>query len=318
MAHDSRQRSLFEDLEPPERRHRARPAGPPRPDSRPAVPPRAAIPPRPAQPAARSSAIARTALAVPARCEVPAGLVLRLADRDADLHRFVRALDRHLPSRLDRVTLTDNRSRFLSARPSRGRLFGRSRLALRLHWGFALAPGAVLGEVAAFLAERGERRRQALETLRGYFQEFQEPGVRQRSRRRLALDPYGEHHDLIALRDQVNQRYFGGRLEVPITWGREPGRQRQRSIHLGTYDFERNLIRIHRRLDHPKVPRLVVASVVHHELLHAAMPAETVRGRRRLHPPEFRRREQAFARQREAQEWIRANLPWLLRATGPR
>lgn len=254
---------------------------------------------------------------VPERCEVPLHVLLPLLQHEADLRAFLRALDRHLPSRLERVTLTDNRSRFLSAQTARHRMLRRPRLSLRLHWSFAIAPDEVLREVGVFLGERGERRRRALESLRDYFAEFQGPAARQqRARRRVVLDPHGEHHDLVALRNEVNRHYFGGRLEVPITWGREPTRRRQRSIHLGTYDFERNLIRIHRRLDHPDVPRHVVASVVHHELLHAAMPAETVRGRRRLHPPEFRRRERAFAHYREAQEWIRLNLPWLLRGTG--
>lgn len=247
---------------------------------------------------------------------MPAGLVVRLAARRPDLRRFVTALERHLPARLDQVTLTDNRSRFLSARPAgRKPLFGRAPLALRLHWGFALAPEKVLAEVGAFLGQRGDRQRHALEVLRNYFERCQPPGERRRARRRMVLQPRGEHHDLAALRNEVNRRYFGGRLDVPITWGKEPGRHRLSSIHLGTYDFEGKVIRIHRRLDHPRVPRLVVASVVHHEMLHAAMPATTVGGRRRLHPPEFRRREQAFTRHREAQAWIHSHLRWLLRGS---
>jgi hypothetical protein len=249
---------------------------------------------------------------------VPAGLVFRLAARRPDLRRFVTALERHLPGRLEEVTLTDNRSRFLSARPAgRRTLFGSVPLALRLHWGFALAPEKVLAEVGAFLGQRGDRQRRALAALRSYFERFAPPAPRGRAARRgLVLQPRGEHHDLTALHDEINRRYFGGRLAVPITWGKEPLRRRLRSIHLGTYDFERKVIRIHRRLDHPRVPRLVVASVVHHEMLHAAMPATTVDGRRRLHPPEFRRREQAFARHREAQAWIHTHLQWLLRGGG--
>lgn len=312
MATEPRQRSLFDELEPPAQR----PSAPPR-GSRGGGGASPGSAPRPAEAAtAARTAAARGGLPVPKRCEVPLHLRLPLIAHAADLEGFVSALDRHLPSRLEQVTLTDNRSRFLSARTARHRMLGRPRLALRLHWSFALAPDEVLREIGAFLGERGERRRRALSTLRDYFDDVRDPVARQRSRRRVALDPHGEHHDLVALRDEVNRRYFGGRLEVPITWGREPTGRRQRSIHLGTYDFDRNLIRIHRRLDHPDVPRHVVASVVHHELLHAAMPAETVRGRRRLHPPEFRRRERAFAHYREAQEWIRLNLPWLLRGTG--
>jgi len=313
VPRDPRQLRLFEDDEPSRARPKRRSnSASPRQNAR----KNAGFPARRSRPAAAPRAkkpAASAAFAAPSRCQVPAGLVLRLASRRPDLKRFVAALERHLPARLDQVTLTDNRSRFLSARPAgRKPPLGRAPLALRLHWGFALAPEKVLAEVGAFLGQRGDRQRNALAALRSYFDRFQPPAGRGR-RRGLVLQPRGEHHDLAALRDEINRRYFGGRLEVPITWGRELGRRRLSSIHLGTYDFERKVIRIHRRLDHPRVPRLVVASVVHHEMLHAAMPATTVGGRRRLHPPEFRRREQAFSRHREAQAWIHSHLRWLLR-----
>lgn len=257
--------------------------------------------------------------ALPSRCQVPPALWMKVAALGADLGAFVAALDRHLRGRLERVTLTDNRSRILSARPvGRRPVLGRPRLALRIHWGFALAPDPVLAEVATFLDRGGRRRKRALAALREHFEAFTRPrdgrdgAEPPRRRRRPVLRPRGAHHDLAELCDEINGRYFGGRLEVGITWGRRPTRKRRRTIHLGTYDHEQRVIRIHRHLDHPRVPRVVVASVVHHELLHAAMPAETVRGRRRIHPPEFRRRERGFEGFREAEAWIRANLPWLL------
>jgi hypothetical protein len=62
------------------------------------------------------------------------------------------------------------------------------------------------------------------------------------------------------------------------------------------------------------VPRLFVEAVVHHEMLHAQMPADESGGRRCLHGPEFRRRERelpAFAR---AEAWLGSNLSKLLRS----
>jgi hypothetical protein len=73
------------------------------------------------------------------------------------------------------------------------------------------------------------------------------------------------------------------------------------------------LVRLHPVLDHASVPRYVVASVVHHEMLHAEMGVETRNGRRRVHPPEFRRREREFEEYERAKGWIEKNLGGLLR-----
>lgn len=134
-------------------------------------------------------------------------------------------------------------------------------------------------------------------------------------------------HDLEAIRDRVNHRYFGGRLEVAIAWsryGRPSGRRRRRgrarrsTLKLGSWSPRERLVRVHPVLDHPSVPELVVASIVHHELLHAEMGAELGEvviegGRRRLHTPEFRRREREFEHHAEARRWIRERLDELLR-----
>ncbi|HEX3129171.1 MAG TPA: hypothetical protein VH394_17690, partial [Thermoanaerobaculia bacterium] len=112
-----------------------------------------------------------------------------------------------------------------------------------------------------------------------------------------------------------------GRLSVEITWGRSSAvaaqrcrRGRTASLQLGSYSYEDNLIRIHRVLDDPGVPRTVVEAVVHHELLHADMPPEVHNGRRYFHTPEFRRRERLFRQLDRANAWIQEHLPELLRA----
>jgi hypothetical protein len=72
-------------------------------------------------------------------------------------------------------------------------------------------------------------------------------------------------------------------------------------------------VRIHPALDHPSVPRWVVESVVHHELLHADLDTVVSNGRRRLHTPEFRRREREFERHDDARRWVDRHLGALLR-----
>ncbi len=218
------------------------------------------------------------------------------------------------------MTLTDNRTRIVSARPSRS-----GGLDVRIHRSFVDAPDTTLKAVVTFLfrRRRDATRRQALRTIRDHFERHHPATVVAAKPRRLVLRPVGSCLDLRELRDAVNDRYFDGELEVQITWGRRHSasarksrRTRRRrgcgfSIRLGSWDERHKVVRIHRCLDHPDVPRYVVESVVHHEMLHAAIPPVVVGGRRRVHTPEFRRRERLFERHEEANRWIEKNLEWL-------
>jgi len=132
------------------------------------------------------------------------------------------------------------------------------------------------------------------------------------------LRPQGRCCDLAELAEEVKERYFAGDLAAGITWGRRRPRRRRRargrrvSLQLGSYHPEQDLVRIHPVLDQPWVPRFVLESVIYHELLHAALPARHEGGRRRVHTPEFRRRERLFPYLERAQAWIEENLSRLL------
>jgi hypothetical protein len=244
-----------------------------------------------------------------------------------DAPALLRRLARLTKGRLLAVVLTDNRRTILSVKPGRPR--DDSRLTLRIHRSFVGAPDEVLRAVATFVESRkgSDRAREALSVLRDHFSRHRGP-VRPAARRRLALDPLGESFDLRQLRDELNQRYFDGRLKVEITWGkggsgaaqscRGGRRTRKSTIQLGSYSFEDKLIRIHRALDQPTVPRYVVEAVVYHELLHAAIPPVVQNGRRFVHTPEFRRRERLFRHTTRAEQWVEEHLPELLRARGRR
>ncbi len=226
----------------------------------------------------------------------------------AEPSRRLRAL---MPGRLGSVTLTDNRSTIVSGRDAGG-----GRLNVRIHRCFAAAPDGTLAAVAAFLtsAKHSRARRAALAVIRAYF-EHHRPATAVPRRRRLVLRPVGATLDLREVRDELNRRYFDGALDVYVTWGRAPSRRRRRhnfSVRLGTYGHHNNVVRIHRCLDRADVPRYVVESVVYHEMLHAAVPPVTRNGRRRIHTPEFRRRERLFPHYRRAERWLERNLKRLV------
>ena len=249
---------------------------------------------------------------------VPALLPLPAAPADPNALRFhlLRKLNRLTGGRLRSLELTDNRRTILSVRA--GRTGNRAApLELRIHHSFTEAPEEVLQAVATFVeSKRGsDQAREALTLIREHF-----TGHRQAARiRKLVLQPVGVALDLREVFADLNERYFEGRVAAGITWGKSSiasrcGRRRSASLQLGSYSYEDRLIRLHRVLDHPEVPRYVVEAVVFHEMLHADMPPEIRGGKRLFHTPEFRRRERQYRNLTRAERWIGENMPELLRA----
>jgi predicted metal-dependent hydrolase len=237
---------------------------------------------------------------------------------DAPRLELQRALNRLTGGRLKALTLTENRRTILSVKPGGDR----TQLAVRLHQCFLGAPAEVLEAVATFLGSKKgtEPARQSLRVIRQHFAAQAELAGR-RAPRRATHRTMGVALDLREVADDLNTRYFDGRLKVAITWGRgagvtQPCRRRTRtsSLQLGSYSYEDNLIRLHRVLDQPRVPRHVIEAVVYHELLHADMPPVIHNGRRYFHTPEFRRRERLYRHLDKANRWIQEHLPELLRA----
>lgn len=228
------------------------------------------------------------------------------AGKAAELRRRLAEL---LSDDVASLTLTDNRSRIVSARQ------GPRGLEVRIHRSFVDAPPATLKEVAGLLdGARGSRRRRALAAIREHFEERGQPP--RPTRRRRTLEARGRHFDLGRIRDDLNRRFFGAGLDIEVTWGRTPMARRRRrrrgcgfSLRLGSYHADEGLVRVHRALDRGDVPLYVVESVVYHEMLHAVVPpVKGPDGRRQIHPPEFRRREREYPRHEEAERWLAANL----------
>ncbi len=239
------------------------------------------------------------------------------ADPGALRFQLLRHLNRLTGGRLRSLELTDNQRTILSVRA--GRLGGRAPLELRIHHSFTEAPAEVLEAVAAFVeSKRGsDRAREALVLIREHFSSH-----RAKARiRRLVLRPEGVAFDLREVMADLNERYFEGRLSAGITWGKSNTagsascrRRRTSTLQLGSYSYEDRLIRVHRVLDDPEIPRYVVEAVVYHELLHADMPPVIVGGRRHFHTPEFRRRERLYRNLGRAERWIGEHMADLLRA----
>ena len=102
----------------------------------------------------------------------------------------------------------------------------------------------------------------------------------------------------------VNEEYFEGRVSLSITWGTQSHRRIVKKRRLGSYDRDKNMIRISPILDRRTVPRYFVEFVVYHEMLHADIEIYKGRnGRRLIHTKEFRKREKLFKHYERAIAW---------------
>ncbi|MEQ8274187.1 MAG: hypothetical protein RMA76_05625 [Deltaproteobacteria bacterium] len=204
------------------------------------------------------------------------------------------------------VTLTKNRSTMISCRSKKGVVY------LRIHAIFAEAPEDVL--VAAVHYVTGNRTSPRDEAkIDAYIEKHRE--VVKRPAKEAILQPHGEVHDLEAMYDDMNARYFDGRITARITWSRALKNQKRRSMRLGSYCDETKIIRIHPALDQAFVPAYFVASVVFHEMLHEVhgAPEHPESGRREVHTPAFLADERKFADYERARKWEAKHLSRLLR-----
>jgi hypothetical protein len=123
----------------------------------------------------------------------------------------------------------------------------------------------------------------------------------------------GRFFDIQAIFDDLNKRYFDKKVRCTITWGRlvSPGKPR-RTIKVGSYILEHNLIRIHPGLDQQWIPLFYIQWVIFHEMLHVVHPINTVNGRRRFHTNAFARDERRFEDYDRAIIWEKRNVASLL------
>jgi len=119
--------------------------------------------------------------------------------------------------------------------------------------------------------------------------------------RKMLAPPSGTQHDLAAIFDDLNKRYFSGQIVRPrLGWSLRPSR-----TTLGHYDPAHGAIVLSCVLDQPHVERLAVEYVLFHEMLHLEFPAEHNGARRRIHTKKFREAERRFPELRAAKQLLR-------------
>ena len=169
------------------------------------------------------------------------------------------------------------------------------------------APNTVVEAAAAILLGKLYRRKPPKDLLHAY-REFSYAGStrtrlltqRQARARRTEHRPVGVHHDLDALFETLNRRYFENALAKPtLSWSKRVWRGL-----LGCFDPALQQIVINKQLDRDTVPPYVVEYVMYHEMLHVKHPMRFERCRRKSHSPEFRREEKKYADYAKAMKFL--------------
>lgn len=217
---------------------------------------------------------------------------------------LIDAVQAHIPGA--RIVITDNRTVLLSQQTKDGVR------TIRVHQMFLDAPAPVLIAVGAYLA-KGHKRDGAVVDA---FVDAQSH-LLSLAARPLAKDAHkGRIHDLLPMYLTLNDRYFGGTVDSELGWSQSgsPCRKKRRSITFGSYDARAKRIVLHPVLDQRDVPHLMVARVLHHEMVHAKIGDERgPSGQRIVHGRKFAAEEARFEGGGAADAWFDQHLDALLR-----
>lgn len=201
------------------------------------------------------------------------------------------------------LVFTSNRSTMMSWRERNGALI------LRLHQIFLQASIGEMSAVVEYIRDNDRDAAKLIDIFIAAHSHFAPVPV-------VAVKEVGEVHHLGRLFEQVNRLYFHTASTSKITWGASGSRTRRRSIQLGCYVPNLQLIRIHPCLDQSFVPDYYISGVIFHEMLHEVFGTEhsaTGSGRRSVHPPAFCALEETFPDFERCKQWEQNNLARLLR-----
>ena len=203
------------------------------------------------------------------------------------------------------VEMHDNRRVMISSRRRKGVLI------IRLHHMFLQADDRTIRALARFASKADSWSKNVVND----YIESHNHLITAEPKKRLDQNNTYKYHNLTNIFQELNEDYFKQKVQAEIGYGQagNPKGRRRRSILLGSYDSSARRITIHPALDQAKVPRVYVAYVVFHEMLHQVFPSRREAGRTIMHGPDFRRAERAFAGRREALLWFKKNEDTVLK-----
>jgi len=204
------------------------------------------------------------------------------------------------------LTITNNRHNMITCKWDNGVL------KVRVHHMFTLAGKREIRSLASFCKRPNKSNRTAINRYIAAHEHLIE------HKQTTAKPPkniltQGEHHDLAAAFEKVNAKYFKRACDSVITWGQASRNRRARSIRLGSYDVETNVIRLHPNLDAAWVPKYIIEALIYHEILHWLFRPRRDGARNVIHSRALLDAEQAHPHYEKTKIWIDNNIERLLR-----
>jgi hypothetical protein len=128
-----------------------------------------------------------------------------------------------------------------------------------------------------------------------------------------AAQTRGRIYDLREIFDSVNAACFNGSLSSFLRWGAPRSRTSCHMIKIDPAGNRVNLITIAGVYNLPNVPRYAIETIMHHEMLHIAVPPLRGNGRSVIHGSAFKTAEKKFKHYLEWRDWERTGLPLFTR-----
>jgi len=202
-----------------------------------------------------------------------------------------------------KLKINDNRSTMLSVR------WEPDCTKVSLHRMFLHAPQNVMQSLSCYI-------RQEDKVISRDIKAFIEAGLKKldysHTLDKSKLYCQGDIYNLKDLYDELNDEYFKGKLNLFITWFGKASQRNKTRITFGLYQDQLKLIKIHRLLDSPTIPKYVISYVIFHEMLHHVCPSYMdEKGVHRIHSKEFKLKETRYRYFDLAQDWIKAHQAYL-------
>lgn len=123
----------------------------------------------------------------------------------------------------------------------------------------------------------------------------------------------GVRYDLQEVFTSVNSAYFNATLSAVVRWGERGSKTSYHTIKTDTQGNRVNLITIAGVYNYKDIPRFAIEGIMHHEMLHIAIPPYKKNNRLVIHGREFRTAERQFAFHYEWRNWEKMSLGSIVR-----
>ena len=196
-----------------------------------------------------------------------------------------------------KLKINDNRTTMLSVK------WEPDCTKVSLHRMFLEAPIEVLDSIGSYI----RRENPAIDrTVKTFIEEKLRLLDYSRRLDQKKMSTKGTVYDLQAMYDGLNEKYFGGQLQLSVTWFGPRKPKNRTKISLGLYQETLKLIKIHKLLDNKRFPYYILEYVMYHEMVHFVCPPYVdENGVSRIHHKAFTEREQQYQLFHQADQWIK-------------